>query len=68
MREITLEKLEILRYLCELKRRNNKGFAKLKEEVLKATRKVSNSELQNTINDITIDLLDKQNKICRGDI
>ncbi|WWU65270.1 hypothetical protein QJR26_02615 [Clostridium baratii] len=68
MREITLEKLEILRCLCEPKRRNNKGFAKLKEEVLKATRKVSNSELQNTKNEITIELLDRQNKICRGDI
>ena len=68
MREITLEKLEILRYLCELKRRNNKAFANLKEDILKATRKVSNSEIQEVTNEITIELLDRQNKICRGDI
>lgn len=40
----------------------------IKDKIIRSARNLSNTELKSIINDITVELLDRQNKILRGDI
>ncbi|MDQ0150058.1 hypothetical protein ACFO6R_08570 [Eubacterium multiforme] len=49
--------IELVEGLTELKRTNNKKFMEFKKEILRATGKLSNEELENALNDVKNDLV-----------
>lgn len=50
---------EFINGLEELKTKNNKGFNDIKDKMIRLTRNLSNTELKNIFNSITVEFLDR---------